>query len=206
MQITLPAHIFSFDEQRSLTGLSAPQYNAALWSRPARLRPLLERMCERELGWREKLAPEEVVPKLESHFDWIEDRSGLSQWIEDVQQLVARFCELLGESRCGVHLEDQRACQRFHADNLKYRLVCCYRGPGTLWLPNDNVHLHQAETRGTSNQDMVVDPTRIQQLSEWEVLVMKGRKSSTFPLYHKSPTPQPGEPRSLLLKLDEPGF
>jgi hypothetical protein len=95
MHITLPAHIFSFDEQRSLTGLSAPQYNAALWSRPARLRPLLERMCERELGWREKLAPEEVVPKLESHFDWIEDRSGLSQWIEDVQQLVARFCELL---------------------------------------------------------------------------------------------------------------
>ena len=206
MQITLPTHVLNFDQQHSLTRLVEPEYNGALWPRPARLQSLVERLCDRELGWKQKLSPEEVIPQLESHFDWVKDRRGLLEWLEDVQQLVAAFCQLLKEERCGVHLEDQRPCQRFHADNLNYRLVCCYRGPGTLWLPNDNVRQQQAEARGTSNQDIVVDESRIQQLSEWDVLVMKGRKASSFPLYHKSPTPQPGDPRSLLLKLDEPGF
>ena len=64
------------------------------------------------------------------------------------------------------------------------RLVCTYRGPGTLW----------------SNADT------IEQCGEWDVLLMKGRKSSPTPLIHKSPDPNPEDPPSLLLKLDEPGW
>ena len=82
------------------------------------------------------------------------------------------------------------------------RLICTYRGPGTLWLTEDNIDLRAAEAKGTCNEDIELRPEDVQQAGEWDVLVMKGKQANCTPVYHKSPPPRPGDPASLVLKLD----
>lgn len=149
------------------------------------------------------LAPDDVHQAMTSAFPAHFWRNPLAlEWLEDVTRLVAAFCRELGVEQCKVQLDKDRPCVRYHADNVPLRLVCTYRGPGTLWLSEDNLDLKAAEAKGTSNEDIVLRPHDVHQAGEWDVLVMKGKLANTTPVYHKSPPARPRDPASLVLKLD----
>lgn len=201
--------LWNFSSLQELEGFRHSQSSGALWQRPVPegFLDFADSWIELRPPLREVLTPAQVAPRLlQLAPTRLADHPCCSLWVEDVSRLCHGYCSLLERSDCLVHLDYERPCQRFHADNLEIRLVCAYRGPGTLWLPPDNLNLEAAEQRGTGNEDIVRRSEDVQQLSQWDVLLMKGKKAEGQPLYHRSPPPQLGDPPSLLLKLDESSF
>lgn len=191
-----------------MLGFLASPCSGAIWERLAApgSPQLFDAHLEAFGEFRQVLRPDQVARTLSSLFPesfWTHPLGPI--WAQDVEALCQAFCREIRQDCCQLHLDCERPCQRFHADNLLIRLVCTYRGPGTQWLLEDNLNLEAARSKGTHNHDIVRRPEDIQQLREWEVLVMKGKQTTTGqPLYHKSPPPAAEQPKSLILKLDCP--
>lgn len=188
--------IWPLTKAEDLLGFSTSLQPLALWRRPPApgSAALMDSVLP-ELGeFRQVLSPEELRHRLASAFParfW-RNPVGL-EWLQDVTELTQVFCRELAVTHCQVQLEKERPCVRYHADNVPLRLVCAYRGPGTLWLDQDNFDPANAQA---------LRPQDVHQAGEWEVLVMKGKLGNVSPLYHKSPPARPGDPLSLVLKLD----
>lgn len=61
----------------------------------------------------------------------------LAGWlVHDIDFLARIFRRTVAADRVVVRLEtvSDDACRRFHVDNLRFRLITTYRGPGTEWL------------------------------------------------------------------------
>lgn len=197
--------IWTLSRAQDLMGFMASSCSGAIWHRnPADgSAALLDRLLEVVGEFDQDLAPEQVELRLKEFLpDTFLRNKFAGDWLKDVVELCRVFCQEMGASACRVQLDQDRPCLRFHADNVPVRLVCAYRGPGTLWLTEDNLNRAAAETRGTHNQAIALRAEDVRQLNEWDVLVMKGKASNAIPLYHKSPEPRPGDPKSLVLKLD----
>ncbi|QRM33208.1 DUF1826 domain-containing protein (plasmid) [Microvirga sp. VF16] len=72
------------------------------------------------------------LAKAEFGPDW------LAEWlVNDLSFLGLMFEQLTGAQRLCLRLDviEDDACRKFHVDNVFYRLVTTYRGPGTQWLP-----------------------------------------------------------------------
>ena len=197
--------IWSLTKADDLLGFSAGHQNLALWRRPSYpgAAALLDSVLPELAPFQQVVSPGQLAAVLHQAFPARFWRNPLgAEWLADVTALTDAFCREMEVSQCKVQLDRDRPCVRFHADNVPLRLICTYRGPGTLWLDEDNLNLAAAEAKGTSNEEIALRPEDVQQAREWEVLVMKGKQANTLPLYHKSPPPRPGDPASLVLKLD----
>lgn len=197
--------IWSLHKAEDLLGFQASPQALALWRRQPHpeTAALLDSVLADLNDFSEILSLEQIRQRLVSVFParfW--DSPLAHAWLEDVFGLATSFCRELQVPQCKLQLDKQRPCVRYHADNVLLRLVCTYRGPGTLWLGEDNIDLRAAEAKGTCNEDIVLRPQDVHQAGEWDVLVMKGKLAHGTPLYHKSPPPRPGDPASLVLKLD----
>lgn len=55
----------------------------------------------------------------------------------DVADLVGRFAAITGTDTVALRMNvvTGNACRRWHRDCLPLRMICTYRGPGTLWVP-----------------------------------------------------------------------
>lgn len=78
-------------------------------------------------------------------------------FIADVGYLIARFAEIIGCSQIDLRLDciDHDACWKFHQDQIDYRLLCSYRGPGTEFVPQDHAGTalrHQRDYNGPRQQ------------------------------------------------------
>ncbi|MEM7044838.1 MAG: DUF1826 domain-containing protein [Pseudomonadota bacterium] len=58
----------------------------------------------------------------------------------DMVELIERFAAIAGVPEVDVRVERIRhdACKRFHRDHVRMRLICCYRGPTTEWVPGSH--------------------------------------------------------------------
>lgn len=197
--------IWPLSKAEDLLGFRSSSQSLALWQRqpyPGSA-ALMDSILPDLSDFKQVLSADQVRHRLASVFPARFWRNPLAlDWLDDVVALTGVFCRELQVPHCQLQLDKQRSCVRYHADNVPLRLVCTYRGPGTLWLGEDNLDLRAAETRGTSNEDIVLRLEDVHQAGEWDVLVMKGKQANVTPLYHKSPPPRPGDPASLVLKLD----
>jgi hypothetical protein len=104
------------------------------------------------------------------------------EWISrDVEFLARLFCGLTGITRFSLRLETitTDACAKFHADNVRFRLITTYRGPGTEWIPP-----------GFDPSSEVVPKVMIRRLERGWIAIMRGRKSEGRgrpALLHRSP-------------------
>lgn len=57
--------------------------------------------------------------------------------VADMARLVRRFAALARTTTVQVRLDrvSGDACRRWHRDCVPLRMICTYRGPGTLWVP-----------------------------------------------------------------------
>jgi hypothetical protein len=86
-----------------------------------------------------EVTPDDAAHALNAHFDacgtpFSEPRNA---FVADIASLVTRFAALAATRsvRLRLDLVDGDACRRWHRDCVPLRLVCTYRGPGTLWVP-----------------------------------------------------------------------
>ena len=118
------------------------------------------------------------------------DPSAFGNWRTDLRQLADLFFSISQGRAVTLRLETTATdgCRRFHVDQTHLRLLCTYRGPGTEWLPDEQVD-RVAQADGAPNEGIVRfgEPSRFQPF--W-VGVMKG---DAYPdnagrgLVHRSP-------------------
>ena len=194
-----------------LRALAESDCNSALWERqvPQGSREFFLQVLNHPIACSFEVVPAQARQRLEQHLatvlpQGLREHHLYTLWLNDLVELILSFGLMHRLDRVAFQLDTERPCQRFHADSLEMRLVCTYCGPGTIWLSDDNLNRQAAESRGTTNQEIAIDLARVRQLQEWDVFVMKGKRASRNPLYHKSPDPREGDPPSLILKLDKP--
>lgn len=125
----------------------------------------------------------------------------LAQWLSQDAVFLARiFEELTGASRLRLRLETvvDDACRCFHPDNVRFRLVTTYRGPGTEWIsPRDATSTPSgAEVLGA----------KIRRLDRGHVAIMRGSRAATADLpalLHRSPPIAGSGVTRLFLAIDE---
>jgi len=106
-------------------------------------------------------------------------------WLRsDIDGLIKLFGDLTGACAFILRLEPvtNDACSRFHADNVRYRMLTTYHGPGTEWIsPKDSHLVHDGQP---SRSDIV------RRLETGSIALMRCRKAETDAepaLLHRSP-------------------
>jgi hypothetical protein len=119
--------------------------------------------------------------------------------VEDVAALARRIAAIASAARLRIRLErvQDNACRRFHADQVRLRLLCTYRGPGTEWLPDAGVR------RDADGGIAEPPPAAIGRLVRFEVALLKGAAHPQGrPLIHRSPPIAGTGIARLLLAID----
>lgn len=119
----------------------------------------------------------------------------------DIAHLARLYARIVGSPIVSLRLEPVlgNGCKYFHADHVGVRLLCTYRGAGTLWLPDDAV-VRKALRQG-DNGAVVADSARVRQLQPGDVALLKGEAwpgNRGHGLVHRSPPADPSRPRLLL--------
>ncbi|MFA7891496.1 DUF1826 domain-containing protein [Pseudomonas putida] len=124
------------------------------------------------------------------------DIHGYDAFVADVTWLVSAYSYLLGARRVGLRIRALTSpmCPRFHVDNVPLRLITTYAGPGSEYLPDQDV-----ARAALSTGDAAVD--KVKRLNPGDVALFKGERwqgNEGAGVVHRSPS---GPPR-LLLTLD----
>lgn len=126
--------------------------------------------------------------------------AALRPLVEDVGMLARLYERVTGRRSLRLRLEriTDDACRRLHADHVRLRLLCTYRGPGTEWLP--------AAVGSPSNppEPQAVLPGALKRLDRFAVGLLKGVGwTGSQPCHHRSPPIAGTDTARLLLSIDE---
>lgn len=130
----------------------------------------------------------------------------------DIQDLATQLGTLLGRKHLSAKFFIQRTngCRKIHADNVTIRLVCTYAGPGTDWLPNEDVirkNLGRTDVDiETANLSVRRDGATLRRCEPGELLLLKGKKypgNEGRGAAHRSPPLEEQGLSRLVLKIDE---
>lgn len=127
----------------------------------------------------------------------------LAPLLDDVARLAELYGRVTGRNSLRLRLErvTDDACRRFHADNIRLRLLCTYRGPGTEWLPADLAH---PMPDGGIAEPV---PAAIRRLGRFEVGLLKGIAwTGSQSCLHRSPPIAGTGTARLVLCLDEGSY
>lgn len=123
----------------------------------------------------------------------------------DVHQLTKDFLKLSDSKTATLHLRviANNACTKFHTDGYSFRLFSTYLGRGTEWIPEvatDRTSL------GKSNELIVKDPSKIQQMETFEVGILKGESldqpRKVKGIVHRSPDIEALNEKRIILRID----
>ena len=129
-----------------------------------------------------------------------------SMILEDIKRLLHLFKKVTASKELRLLLTtiDNDMCRKFHVDNNGLRMLCTYKGPGTLWLKEDNIN-REALDLYEGNKSIVIDKNNIEQAKTGSVIILKGAKYSTQTTkgaVHRSPTIEESGEKRLLLRID----
>ncbi|MGE8359691.1 DUF1826 domain-containing protein [Pseudomonas sp.] len=130
------------------------------------------------------------------------DVPGQGAFLADVAWLVRAYACLLDAKRIGLRLRamEKAMCPRFHVDHVPLRLITCFAGAGSLWLPEGA--MARAQLGSAAAEPVPGAP--IETIGTGHVALVKGERwvgNEGRGLIHRSPHPAAGE-RRLLLTLD----
>jgi hypothetical protein len=133
-----------------------------------------------------------------------------------LEQDIAWLAESYGALLERRHLHGQLAvvahdaCRKLHVDNVTIRLLCTYAGPGTQWVPNEDVvreNLARIDVDlEEANRSVLRHADAVRQCKAGDVLLLKGeafRRNRGFGAVHRSPPIAARDLRRLVFKIDE---
>ena len=145
---------------------------------------------------------EEILALLEDEIsEDLKSSDFYMQWVIDMAGVCNIFCETLATSTVGFCLATQRACQRYHIDNVPLRLLVTYYGRGTEWVPDTAVD-RLAYDSGMPNDKILTNNNARKFLNAWDIAIFRGGPDG---LLHRTPDAALNTP-SILLRLDHESF
>ena len=149
-----------------------------------------------------KTCVEEILALLEDEIsEDLKSSDFYMQWVIDMAGVCNIFCETLETSTVGFCLATQRACQRYHIDNVPLRLLVTYYGKGTEWVPDSAVD-RLAYDSGMPNDKILTNNNARKFLNAWDIAIFRGGPDG---LLHRTPDAALNTP-SILLRLDHESF
>ena len=149
-----------------------------------------------------KTCVEEILALLEDEIsEDLKSSDFYMQWVIDMAGVCNIFCENLATSTVGFCLATQRACQRYHIDNVPLRLLVTYYGRGTEWVPDTAVD-RLAYDSGMPNDKILTNNNARKFLNAWDIAIFRGGPDG---LLHRTPDAALNTP-SILLRLDHESF
>lgn len=131
-------------EEAVLGAISRPETSMAVWLRPmpVALQTWSDRLHPEQIpNGRVLMAPDEAGRAVDCLFSLSRTPAGAGRALfkADVCDLVWRFAAASGGDMVDLRVEHVRhdACWRFHRDQVRLRMICTYRGPGTEYVPRD---------------------------------------------------------------------
>lgn len=154
------------DEDQQLREIAHPRISLALWRRqadPKIAREVADLTAERLPSGRMALSSSATQAQCMSRLQGLlqahaVEPEGFGWWLADMAMLAELFADLvtrtLGPRPITARVEtlDDVACPRFHVDRTRLRLLCTYRGPGTEWLPDEEIDRAALENRQPNAQ------------------------------------------------------
>lgn len=131
---------------------------------------------------------------------------------DDIRLLAGQLGVLLNRQHLHAQLFIQRSdgCRKIHADNVSIRLLCTYAGPGTDWLPDQDVnrkYLGASKLNATAaNKRIIRRGSTLRRTVPGEVLLLKGNAhpgNAGRGAAHRSPPLGASSAARLVLKIDE---
>ena len=100
---------------------------------------------------------------------------------------------------CRLTLLEGVRCPKWHQDNVKIRLLKTYVGKGTEFVaPDDFIVRFLNFFRSLFDQDLDVDPFKVQRARAGDVLIIRGKaENQEAAVLHRSPPAAEGEKRLL---------
>ena len=149
-----------------------------------------------------KTCEEEILALLEDEIsEDLKSSDFYMQWVIDMAGVCNIFCETLATRTVGFCLATQRACQRYHIDNVPLRLLVTYYGRGTEWVPDTAVD-RLAYDSGMPNDKILTNNNARKFLNAWDIAIFRGGPDG---LLHRTPDAALNTP-SILLRLDHESF
>lgn len=129
---------------------------------------------------------------------------------QDVKDLLNLFSKITSATNYRLFLAtvNSNMCRKFHTDINDLRMLCTYKGPGTLWLQEDNINRKVAHS-DDDDDCIVIDESRIQQVNTGSLVILKGAlypKDGTTPILHRSPAIEESGEKRILLRIDTDEF
>jgi len=124
------------------------------------------------------------------------------EWLRDIATICEVSCALQGKDCVDATIETSRGCIRYHVDMVPQRLLVTYSGQGTEWIPNEAAD-RDAFLKGKPNPKIILDKSALRWMNPFDVSVFRGGDGNG--LLHRTPD-SALKSKSLLLRLDEPGF
>lgn len=132
------------DEQiQVLTEVLQEDVNLAVWQRhlPAQVADFASQLLLQGEPLAESMVLElpsaDLEPDLGGLVAAYSDLPGQGAFLADVAWLVRAYACLLDATRIGLRLRamETAMCPRFHVDHVPLRLITCFAGAGSQWLP-----------------------------------------------------------------------
>jgi len=194
--------VIEISSQDDLAAIHQPSHSLALCPRnmPPSLAPWLDGLPDETLPNERLLvrvgdAPAALAELFESASL---PKDGPAQILrDDMVQLIERFALLADLQEVDVRVQFIRhdACKRFHRDHVRLRLICCYQGPTTEWVPSDYAKDALEDQRDYTGP--------LQHFPRFAVAVFKGHEQGVV---HRSPAIADAGKTRFLLCLNEPSI
>lgn len=169
---------------------SSLEFPEAEWSRDFEVRVVLDFEKPETINKFKRLLPKRF-------------ENAASFWLDYVDSLNKAFCQAFDVRFSQVRLTQvsDNECTFFHTDNVLVRLFQTVQGLGTEYLSEEN--LNRDGIGSGSNSNIVIDPAKIQQAQEKDILLMRGEKwHKSNGLVHRSPPIEHLGLKRLYLSID----
>ena len=195
------------NDEKVLQDIHIKSKNIAIYQRNIEfLNKELSQVAKQPIECRASGTAQEILSLLKNFFN--KNFPDCSFFFNDISELLRLFETTTKASSFRLLLTtvSTNMCRKFHSDINDLRLLCTYMGPGTLWLPDEQVDYKALQTGG-DNHEIVKDELQIQQASAGDVVLLKGALyPDANPILHRSPSiEEQGEIR-LLLRIDTNEF
>ncbi|WMJ72616.1 DUF1826 domain-containing protein [Cytophagaceae bacterium ABcell3] len=210
----LAPHYIYAQNLSELNRIQEPEYNIAIHRRQP-ISPIVhftDQLLHTSLkSISLKGSAEELAWKFEKELkaQGLHSKQGYLEFLDDIFKIINAFGRIIKADTIKLYFAvvNSNMCRLFHTDINDLRLLCTYRGPGTIWVRNDNINKKCLNKE--SNDSLLINPDQTENTEAFDITILKGAlhtSNYTMPVFHRSPSIEETKEQRVLLRLDTGAF